>query len=386
MSKCIHNKIKTLCKDCNGSGLCIHFTKKSMCKSCFGSQICIHNKQKASCVDCGGSQICIHNKRKSRCKECDGKEYCIHNKAKNICIDCKGASICEHNKIKFGCRECKGSQICIHNKKKSRCVECKGSQICIHNREKTDCIECGGSQICIHKKRKRNCKECLGSQICIHNKQKSICFECGGSQICIHNKYKTRCRECDGSELCKSTFCEKSKIRKYNNYCLTCCINLFPDIKVSRNYKTKERMVVDFIINKFSNLSWIHDKKIYDGCSKRRPDLLLDVGEQLIIIEVDENKHDNYDCVCENKRLMEISQDLNHRPIIFIRFNPDKYTDINNNQITSCWKIHPQSGVLYINKKKLNEWNERLHVLELQVKYWIDNKTSKTVEIIELFY
>ena len=337
MSKCIHNKIKTLCKDCGGSGLCIHFTKKSMCKSCYGSQICIHNKQKASCIDCGGSQICIHNKRKSRCRECDGKEYCIHNKAKNICIDCKGASICEHNKIKFGCIECKGSQICIHNKRKSRCVECKGSQICIHNREKTDCIDCGGSQICIHNKRKRYCKECLGSQICIHNKR------------------KTKCRECDGSELCKSIFCEKSKIKKYNNYCLTCCINLFPDIKVSRNYKTKELTIVDFIINKFSNLTWISDKKIYDGCSKRRPDLLLDLGEKIIIIEVDENKHNNYDCICENKRLMEISQDLNHRPIIFIRFNPDKYTDINNNQITSCWKINPQSGVLYINKKKLNE-------------------------------
>jgi hypothetical protein len=83
---------------------------------------------------------------------------------------------------------------------------------------------------------------------------------------------------------------------------------------------------------------------------------------------------------------MEISQDLNHRPIIFIRFNPDKYTDLEGNKIISCWKMHALSGVLYINKKKLNEWNERLHVLELQVKYWIDNKTSKTVEIIELFY
>jgi len=385
MTKCIHNKLKSLCKECGGSGLCIHFTRKPMCKDCGGSQICIHNKRKASCIDCHGSQICVHNKRKSRCKKCDGKEYCLHNKIKNICKECGGASICEHSKIKFRCIECLGSSICIHNKRKSRCINCNGSQICIHNKEKGDCKDCDGSQICIHNKRKRYCKECGGSQICIHNKIKSNCIECKGSGICIHNISKYRCRICDGSKLCTSLFCDKMKIKKYNNYCLSCCVNLFPDIKVSRNYKTKEKTVVDYIMNKFLNLTWIHDKKIYDGCSRRRPDLLLDLGEQ-IIIEVDENKHDAYDCICENKRLMEISQDLNHRPIIFIRFNPDKYTDNNGNIIKSCWKIHKQSGILLIDKKKINEWNDRLKLLETQVQYWINNKTTKIIEIIELFY
>jgi hypothetical protein len=48
--------------------------------------------------------------------------------------------------------------------------------------------------------------------------------------------------------------------------------------------------------------------------------------EQIIIIEVDENGHNNEEyCACENKRIMEISQDLSHKPIVFIRFNPDKY-------------------------------------------------------------
>jgi hypothetical protein len=141
-------------------------------------------------------------------------------------------------------------------------------------------------------------------------------------------------------------------------------------------------------MNTFKNFTWINDKKIYDGCSKRRPDLLLDLGYQIIIIEIDENKHDNYDCICENKRLMEISKDLNYRPIIFIRFNPDKYIDNNGNIIKSCWKLHKVSDILYIEKNKINEWNDRLKSLELQIKYWIDtkNKTDKTIEIIELFY
>jgi hypothetical protein len=202
----------------------------------------------------------------------------------------------------------------------------------------------------------------------------------------MHNKPKTRCKDCDGSSLCLTPFCEKRKIPKYNNYCLSCCVNLFPDIKVSQNYKTKEKTVVDYIMKKFNNLTWINDKKIYDGCSKRRPDLLLDLGEQIIIIEIDENKHDNYDCICENKRLMEISKDLNYRPVIFIRFNPDKYINLSDEKIKSCWKLHPKNGVLYIDKNKINEWNDRLERLEEQINYWFNNKTTKTIEIIELFY
>jgi len=65
------------------------------------------------------------------------------------------------------------------------------------------------------------------------------------------------------------------------------------------------------------------DRKIEDGCSLRRVNMYIDIGFKIIIIEIDENQHIYYNC--ENKRLMEISKDVNHRPIIFIRFNPDNY-------------------------------------------------------------
>ena len=48
------------------------------------------------------------------------------------------------------------------------------------------------------------------------------------------------------------------------------------------------------------------------------------------IVEIDENQHIEYDCSCENKRIMELSQDVGHRPIIFIRFNPDDYLNYEN--------------------------------------------------------
>jgi hypothetical protein len=83
---------------------------------------------------------------------------------------------------------------------------------------------------------------------------------------------------------------------------------------------------------------------------------------------------------------MEISKDLGFRPIIFIRFNPDYYY-IKEKQIESCCTTN-QNGLCIIKKNKINEWNERLALLEHTIKYWInsDNVTNKTIEQIELFY
>jgi len=185
---------------------------------------------------------------------------------------------------------------------------------------------------------------------------------------------------------CKTHLCGTRPQDKFEGYCLRCFIHNFPDRPVAKNYKTKEFAVVVFIQLWFPNFTWFTDKVVQDGCSKRRPDLLLDLGYQIIIIEVDENQHTNYDCSCENKRLMELSQDLEHRPIVFIRFNPDDYININNDKVRSCWSITKITGIVKIEYKK--EWNTRLECLKEQINYWSnpENKTDKTIEIIQLFY
>jgi hypothetical protein len=188
------------------------------------------------------------------------------------------------------------------------------------------------------------------------------------------------------SKRCKTYLCYTFVSEKYDGYCLRCYIHLFPDKPVSRNYKTKETTVVEYITNHFPQFSWISDKTIQGGCSKKRPDLICDLGYQVIIVEIDENQHIDYDCSCENKRIMELSQDVGHRPIIFIRFNPDDYENKEKN-ITSCWGIN-KNGICVIKKTKKEEWNERLQALKSQIEYWSneENKTEKTVEIIQLFY
>ena len=184
---------------------------------------------------------------------------------------------------------------------------------------------------------------------------------------------------------CKSEWCSIHVREKYDGYCLRCYIYLFPDKPISRNYKTKEYAVVEFVKSKFTDLNWIADKIINGGCSKRRPDLLLDLWNQIIIIEIDENQHTDYDCSCENKRIMELSQDLGHRPIIFIRFNPDDY-EKNGKTVSSCWG-NDKKGLCVIKKSKKDEWNNRLKILEEQINYWTNpvNTINKTIETIQLF-
>ena len=304
-----------------------------------------------------------------------------------MCKDCGGSGICTHGKNKNACKECHGIRFCIHNKQKARCIICGGNALCEHKKQKQHCVDCNGTQVCQHNNRKYTCKECNGNGICIHNIIKSYCKECGGSAICKHKKEKRHCKVCEGSRLCNSEWCETTGNTKYDGYCVPCFVNNPEnhDKPIIRNYKTKEKDVVDRITQTFTSFTWFADKKVQYGCSRRRPDLLLDMGSHIIIVEVDENKHTDYDCSCENKRLMELSQDLQHRPIIFIRFNPDDYTNQDGLLVKSCWKLN-KLGVMQTIKTKQKEWEERINTLKQQIQYWIDTPTEKTIQIIELFY
>ena len=79
---------------------------------------------------------------------------------------------------------------------------------------------------------------------------------------------------------------------------------------------------------------------------KTCPDAYLDLLTHIIIIECDENQHKGYEDICENKRTMEISNDFNFRPIVFIRFNPDSYTKNGNKMLMTN---HPRCSNVMTN-------------------------------------
>jgi len=284
----------------------------------------------------------------------------------------KGGIYCSHCKLE-GMVDVKSRKCASKNCTKKPSYNFKGEKRPLY------CGDCKKNDMVNVKNKKCATKNC--TKIPIYNflgeKTALYCGDC--KKINMVNIISKRCK----SGYCTGTFVQNNK---YDGYCLRCYMFIHPDKSVSRNYKTKEFATVEYIQNKFPNFDWVADKTVFDGCSRKRPDLVCDLGYQVLIIEVDENQHTDYDCSCENKRLMELSQDFGHRPLIFIRFNPDKYI-ANGKIITSCWGINKR-GICTVKKNKKTEWVKRLKTLEDQVCYWTteENNTNKTVTIIQLFY
>jgi len=143
-------------------------------------------------------------------------------------------------------------------------------------------------------------------------------------------------------------------------------------VPIPRRYMLKEHHLRDALKKIYPNLSMIFNKQL-GACSKRRPDVFIECHTHSIVIECDEHQHRN--TLCEEKRMMEIYQDTNHRPVIFIRFNPDNYNG-------ECCFTPTERG-LNINRK---EWNSRLKKLRERIDFYMNEHPTKAVQIEYLFY
>ncbi len=149
----------------------------------------------------------------------------------------------------------------------------------------------------------------------------------------------------------------------------------------------KEATVATFLQETFPDITWKCNKTVEGGCSKRRPDLLLDMGSHIVIVEVDENSHDVYDLTCEEKCMGEIWKDVGRAPLVFVRFNPDKYKDEHGNNVPSPWGGKCANGVATLSKKLKSAWEARLEALRLTVKKYVAYfLKDKVYEIVHLCY
>lgn len=176
---------------------------------------------------------------------------------------------------------------------------------------------------------------------------------------------------------CKSEWCDTHITNKYDGYCHHCFVHLFPDHELSRSYNTKEKAVAKYIVDEFPGVDVELDKRIDGGCSKRRPDIYIDIGSHVIIIEVDENQHLSYDQSCESKRIMEIWKDIGYRSLVVVRFNPDKYVGKTGETHPTCWKT-TQKGTFIIKTQK-EKWEKRLKTLSTWIEHFISEEPEKSV-------
>ena len=98
---------------------------------------------------------------------------------------------------------------------------------------------------------------------------------------------------------------------------------------------------------------------------------------------MDEHQHEGYSC--ENKRICELSEDVGHRPITIVRFNPDAYNKADGTRITSCWGTN-RFGLCVVKPSKKKEWEERLYALKERMLFWMNNPTMKMIHVEQLFY
>ena len=318
-----------------------------------------------------------------------------NEKTATHCAKCKldGMIDIKHKKC-IVCNKTRPIYNLPNEKTATHCAKCKlDSMINIKDKKCIVCNKTIPNYNLPNEKTATHCAKCkLDGMINIVSK---MCIVCNKTQP-IYNlpneKTATHCAKCklDGminikDKRCKTYLCDIIPSKKYDGYCVRCFMHTFPDKTVSRNYKTKESATVQHIKSSFPNLQIITDKRVACGCSSRRPDVFIDLFHQVIIVEIDENQHIQYDCSCENKRIMQLSQDINHRPLVFIRFNPDSYKTTQNKTITSCWTLN-KLGLCVVKKTKQDEWRTRLNELSNSINYWLEHKTSKLLEVVQLYY
>ena len=174
------------------------------------------------------------------------------------------------------------------------------------------------------------------------------------------------------NKRCKTHLCSIILAGSTKDYCARCFAYMFPDEK--RGYfKTREMKLKEYLESQYTDKTITHDKRV--ECHLYRPDFVFDMGSHTIVIEIDENQHRAYDTSCDNKRLMSIFQGLGSRPMVMIRFNPDKY-----DSISGCFK---KDGQLSGNGK---EWKLRTENLRKRIDHWVCTQPDREITVEHLFF
>ena len=211
---------------------------------------------------------------------------------------------------------------------------------------------------------------------------KRLCVECK-SQQATYNLFGLKakyCNQCRTPEMiniadkCKNETCISTGSMKYKYYCTFCYQHLFPDDELSKNIrnKTKEVYVRDYLDEEFDG--FIHDVPLWSGncdCShRRRIDFRKLIGNTLLCIEVDEFQHKKYNEKDEEIRYDDLYM-IHGGKFIFIRFNPDKFTNLNGTTKNPYMKLRME-----ILKNEIYKQIDRI----------INEKNTELLEIEYLFY
>ena len=140
----------------------------------------------------------------------------------------------------------------------------------------------------------------------------------------LAKNYPQRCEEhkTDGDKnvierICKN--CDlKWFIREGCEYCEYC--DVARSTGATRQYqRANEEMLIA------AGYKFRTDRTVDTACSRKRPDFVIEnllKNNHITVIEIDEEQHRSYNCVCEQNRMIELFQAFGGEKVTFIRFNP----------------------------------------------------------------
>lgn len=146
----------------------------------------------------------------------------------------------------------------------------------------------------------------------------------------------------------KCVSCGLMYILDKNNKCENCNPESWNTVRL-----VKQNALMDYLDSR--NLKGNQTDKIIEGgiCGKERPDRIYDFGNKIVILECDENQHQERNCSCEQTRMVNIGQSFGGSPVYFIRWNPDKYKpESDNKKQESLKKRHKLCGDLICDIQK----------------------------------
>ena len=188
------------------------------------------------------------------------------------------------------------------------------------------------------------------------------------------------------AHACKSPHCDTFRSKSLEGYCAPCFRHKFPLDKRAKWSLSKEVAVAKFLSERFPELDRTFNKVIPGGRSRRRPDAFVRLCDRAVSVEIDEFSHVGYECLCESRKVMEHFDDAGRLPHLFLRFNPDGYTNPSGGKVPSCWGKTPKTQEPRVSPKQAGQWVERLEKLGQVVELFMGNLPEKEVSVVELFY
>jgi hypothetical protein len=213
-----------------------------------------------------------------------------------------------------------------------------------------------------------------------------MCITCGkratygieGEDPTCCSKHKKPGMEDITHKRCPGVNNQGCKVRanpKFRDYCSDCFVEKYPDdpLSLGVGQHKDELMVKNYIDINIPNIKFLYNKSLQKNTENntkyRRIDLHIILCNTLLAIEVDEKQHKRHQYNKDDEQRYEDIRKRHGGKCIFIRFNPDKYKNIEgaivNPPLEERLKRLTRGILKLIERIKNGEYTKQLHIEHL---------------------